>query len=609
MIRPRTGFILALACAMAPASLNAASVPQPLNDTTVDVGLTRDTAGLMDMARRVSSPGSPMYRQYLTVHQVAARFGARPSTVRRVRARLAKAGFGPARLDVTRGFLTVDVPPTRMKELNRVATTLGPLVTGVARSRYAPRPAGDVVTAQTPTPGGWPSRTGTARGCTEGTSVPVPREATVQAQFPNSLAYVPNQFQTAFGFTPLHRQGIRGQGTHVAVVQFGAGYRPSDITAFATCFGLGTPRVRPVLVDIPVPNDPLLSGGTAEVALDIQSVITGAPEARVSVVEGSSNASNAEVLSTALDARKMGGLPDVISSSWGMCEYFVQLSGQTGAPGSEGRRLVDWVSAAAAASGVTMLTAVGDTGAQSCAHNVGPVPVSQPDLLARVAGNWTGWPASSPWITGVGGTDMVLRRDNSLRRQWVWNDRTTIGMLPMVQTVIDGVTMTVFPAAGGSGGPSRYYSMPWYQSSAGLPGARRATPDVSMFAARSLALYCSAHVPGTTGLDGPGCPPPLRGDGWFSVAGTSFASPLLAGGVALANQVGRRAGTGRVGFLNPLLYDSGTTGSGAILDVVLGNNDVLATRQCCWASAGYDMASGLGTVNIAGLAARGRRAG
>lgn len=605
---PRARVIAAAACAGAllslPAMAAAASPQQSPPDATADVGVARDTAGLQAFARSVSTPGSPDYREYLTIPQVAARFGASPAAVRAVRARLAKAGYRNARLDVTRGFLTVDVPAQGAQELRRVAGSLGALVTGVELSTRPPTPNG---IANTPTPGGWPSRTGTAAGCAEGTSIPVPRDAPQQAQYPNSLAYVPNQFQTAFGFAPLHRQGIRGQGSHVAVLQFGAGYKPSDITAFARCFGLGTPDVRTVLGDIPVPNDPALSSGTAEATLDIQSVITGAPDARVSVVEGSANASTAELFSLALDARRMGGLPDAISSSYGICEFLVQVSQAPGTPGSGSRVLADWVAAAAAASGVSLTVATGDSGAQSCAHDVSAIPVAQPDLLAQVATNWTGYPASSPWITGVGGTDMVLRRNNTLRRQWAWNDRTTIGLLPMAPGVVNGTPVTVFPAGGGTGGPSQFYPMPWYQAGVGIPGARRKTPDVSMFAARSLALYCSARAPQSTGLDGPGCPPPIVGDGWFSVAGTSFASPLLAGGIALANQVGRRAGTGRLGFLNPLLYIAGAVGAPAVRDVTLGNNDVLDTRQCCWAAPGYDMATGLGTVDIAGLAALGRR--
>lgn len=607
---PRTSVIAVAACAGALVALPALAVAgapqQSPPDATADVGVARDTAGLQAYARRVSTPGNAQYRDYLTVAQVAARFGARPSAVRAVRARLARAGFTGARLDVTRGFLTVPVPPQRAQELQRAAASLGPLVTGVEMSARAPVPRG---IANTPTPGGWPTRTGTARGCAEGTSIPAPRAAAQQAQYPNSLAYVPNQFQTAFGFAPLHRQGIRGQGSHVAVLQFGAGYLASDITAFATCFGLGAPDVRTVLADIPVANDPALSPGTAEATLDIQSVLTGAPDARVSVVEGSANASTAELFSLALDARKMGGLPDAISSSYGYCEFLVQVSQEPGTPGSGSRVLADWVTAAAAASGVSVLAAAGDSGAQSCAHDVNGIPVTQPDLLAQVTTNWTGYPASSPWVTGVGGTDMVLRRDNTLRRQWAWNDRTTIGFPPMAPGTENGVAVTTFPAGGGTGGPSLFYAMPWYQAQVGIPGARRKTPDVSMFAARSLALYCSARAPQSTGLDGPGCPAPLVGAGWFSVAGTSFASPLLAGGVALANQVGRRASTGRLGFLNPLLYAAGAVGAPAITDVTLGNNDVLDTRQCCWASPGYDMATGLGTVDIAGLAAVGRRAG
>jgi len=50
----------------------------PPGDGTADVGIARDTAGLQAFARGVSTPGSPSYREYLSIPQVAARFGARP---------------------------------------------------------------------------------------------------------------------------------------------------------------------------------------------------------------------------------------------------------------------------------------------------------------------------------------------------------------------------------------------------------------------------------------------------------------------------------------------------------------------------------------------------
>ncbi|MBM3634752.1 MAG: hypothetical protein FJW99_05610 [Actinobacteria bacterium] len=125
--------------------------PMSRTPSSVVAAAAAGAAALQAFARGVSTPGSPRYREYLIIPQVAARFGARPAAVRAVRARLAEAGFGRPRLDVTRGFLTVDVPAQRAQELQRAASDLGPLVTGVETSTRRPRPRG---IANTPTPGG-----------------------------------------------------------------------------------------------------------------------------------------------------------------------------------------------------------------------------------------------------------------------------------------------------------------------------------------------------------------------------------------------------------------------------------------------------------------------
>jgi hypothetical protein len=95
--------------------------------------------------------------------------------------------------------------------------------------------------------------------------------------------------------------------------------------------------------------------------------------------------------------------------------------------------------------------------------------------------------------------------------------------------------------------------------------------------------------------------------GWLFIGGTSAGTPLLAGGVALADQALRRAGRSGIGFANPLLYAVAHSASAtsAFTDVTVGFNDLFATRGdplgCCSAAVGYDDASGIGQVNVAAL--------
>jgi subtilase family serine protease len=93
------------------------------------------------------------------------------------------------------------------------------------------------------------------------------------------------------------------------------------------------------------------------------------------------------------------------------------------------------------------------------------------------------------------------------------------------------------------------------------------------------------------------------GPGWYEVCGTSEAAPIFAGIIALADQV---AGKG-LGAINARLYRlAGQPGSG-IVDVTSGNNTVSfagpgGTRITVTgfnASKGYDLASGVGTIDAA----------
>lgn len=304
----------------------------------------------------------------------------------------------------------------------------------------------------------------------------------------------------------------------------------------------------------------------------------------------------AEIFSVSLDARRMRGVPDVISSSYGVCEPLAQSgSEQPFISGSQTRRLTDWVLATAAGAGVSVVVAAGDSGAQSCAHNVGSLPGDASGLgpLTQVTTNYVEYPSSSPWITGVGGTTMTLTRANRIRSQKPWNDRTTIGTNPIqLTTAPGGQPLIVFGAGGGSGGSSQLYGTPAYQAGAGITSNRRLVPDVSMYASWGIPLVCSVFDPATGA--GP-CPPTSASWPYLSVAGTSFAAPLLAGGIALANQRVAQAGQPPVGFINPLLY---ARAASALNDVTTGDNDVFNTGRCCFAGPGFDQATGLGTVDV-----------
>jgi subtilase family serine protease len=188
----------------------------------------------------------------------------------------------------------------------------------------------------------------------------------------------------------------------------------------------------------------------------------------------------------------------------------------------------------------------------------------------------TQWPASDPLVTAVGGTQLHLNA-TGLRTapDNVWND-----------TLNPNVTEVPSPAAAGSG-LSNLFPRPAYQRRLrAIIGNHRAYPDVSMSAARSGGVLIFLSAPG----------PPAA---WYHIGGTSEASPLFAGVVAIADQ----AVDHRLGLLNPRLYALGTK-SGGIIDITQGGNTVSFKQHGSkhtvpgWnAGTGYDISSGLGTVD------------
>jgi subtilase family serine protease len=177
----------------------------------------------------------------------------------------------------------------------------------------------------------------------------------------------------------------------------------------------------------------------------------------------------------------------------------------------------------------------------------------------------------------VGGTQLHLDASGARTApDNVWNDTSLRGQ----------------PAAGG-GGVSSVFTRPAYQSTAaGAVGTQRGIPDVSM----SAAVYGAVLV--YTSFAG-------QFTGWEPIGGTSEATPLFAGIVAIANQV---AGHG-LGQINPTLYKL-KTGSSGLTDITQGNNTVSFSQggksytvSGYSAAAGYDLASGLGTPNAPALVA------
>jgi kumamolisin len=549
--------------------------------------------GLGDFVRSVSDPQSPEYGDYLTVEQIADRFGAKKSAKKATMQWLREHG-AHGKLSPTGTYVTAKVPvavaATALPVIGASASSTGAL----AAARRVPASLRGAVTsieAVGTKPGAFHTgakptqpkglgketglggssvllNTGTPEGCDAGREFHYPVEGLDKLN-----GFTPNEYLDAYGHTALHEEGFKGQGKSIAVVEID-GVKRSDVEAFAKCFGLPKPNLHIRPVAIPKPLAP-----GEETTLDVEVLTAAAPKLKnLYVYEGGSSELGILVsVGAALGSK--GQHPDAISISLGACE--AGMVGQLAY-----RDALQEVFAVAAGSGISVLVAAGDTGSSSSRVDLETGTTALPLVSASD-------PATSPYVTAVGGTNLQLTEKNKIEEEIVWND------LPI-------------SFGGGSGGSSILSKRPWYQQGI-LSGAGtgRMVPDVAGLADElpGYTIYCTAAE----------CRNPILPDGGFqTIGGTSAATPLFAGGVILADGYADAHNVPPLGFLNPLVYEvgreekAGKGGGKVLFDVTHGNDDLGVALPadagggsplgCCSARVGYDMASGWGSLNMPNLA-------
>jgi kumamolisin len=524
--------------------------------------LAADDTGLQRFALAAGSPGSPDYAHYESIARLARRFGASQLTRARVWRYLRGAGATHVRIDATGLFadatMTVGAAQRAFgTELARFRARDGALfiapsdASAAEVAGHVPAPlrglATGVVGLDTT-----PITSSVAVPVRQDSGVVAPSSVLLYSGTPSGCAgaealqsYTPNQYLTAYDYEPLHDAGVEGQGERVAVIAT-EGFNTGDIDAFANCFGLGVPPLDTQLVGIshsPAPG--------SETTLDLEMLDAAAPRLKDLDVYEASDDFASTLRAMAAPLQNASREPQIVSMSVGICEALL--------PSGPVRAAAEAAFAEASAAGITYLASSGDLGSDACAN--GQLGVD--------------YPASSPWVTGVGGTSFELDSANQLTEQLVWNEG----------------------GLAGGGGLSRLFTRPAYQDGVD-PGDGRAVPDVSMLADTfpGYAIYCTAQARG--------CNP---SNPWESFGGTSAAAPLLAGGFALVDQELHASGREPLGLANPLLYALGVSSArGAVFDdVTSGSNDIEpggVPLGCCSAGVGYDDASGWGSVNITSFA-------
>jgi hypothetical protein len=439
-------------------------------------------------------------------------------------------------------------------------------------------------------------------------------------------AVTPGDLAAIYDLTPLYKANLNGAGQTIAIVSR-SDINPSDVAQFQKIFGL--PANAPQVIDNGIAPGVDPSGDGAESTLDTEWAVAVATGAKIVLVPSvSTTTTDGVVLSASYIVDQ--DLGQIVNVSFSNCEPNL---------GTAGNAFFSNLWQQAAAQGMSVFVAAGDSGAEACAPTgiVGPGD----DFIDAVNGV-----ASTPFDTAVGGTEFdETVNGGSASTYWsttngsnlasalgyipemVWNDDTSTGVLIVL---------------GAGGGISTIYPIsPWQRlnvtglqvlSTYSLPGQSgvtpRGIPDVSLEASpvNDPFLFCFTSPLTPT-------PPDCQlengtlGANTFQNAGggTSFSSPIFAGLMAIINQKTQSdnpssSADGRQGLANYVLYplataeDFSSCNSSArtnpktpalaacvFNDITIGNNDVPDLTDYYSATIGFDLASGLGSVDANNL--------
>lgn len=375
-------------------------------------------------------------------------------------------------------------------------------------------------------------------------------------------ALTPTTIRTAYNFT--YQSGVEdGTGQTIVIVDaYGSPTIQSDLAIFdRTVANLPDPPSFRVVYSGGTPsinlNNATQLGWAEETTLDVEWAHAAAPGANIVLVVANNDQGNTI---QAAQQYAIGIAPQsVLSLSFGVQEAAIN-SGANNTQLAAAHAI--YQQAASAASNVTVIASAGDFG------STGGFTFANPQ-----------YPASDPYVLGVGGTNLTLFNNGKYRNEAAWND---------------GIGCT--SPCGATGGAASSIWTPFDNEAAVTnDAAHRRVADVAYDAADSaVVVYIGFSAPGVT-------------PGLYAIGGTSVGPPAYAGIVAIANQLRRSLSPSKaaLGYVNPQLYQlyaaQQASKAPPFHDVTGGSNIFFSGITCCSAGGGYDMPTGLGSPNVNNL--------
>jgi subtilase family serine protease len=517
------------------------------------------------LATSISTPGSAEYRQFLSPAQFRQQFAPAQAAVSAVQKWLRDSGFtidytptnnhyvaaegtvsqanqtfGVTLSNYSVQGLTLSAPD----QLLSVPSTLAPTVAGVVglddsaalvHYDHVDAPPSPAFVNAPPCSTYWAEKSTATTPGADGTAIPT-AFGSFQPWAP--CGYTPSQLQGGYGVASAIAGGNNGAGQTVAIIDaYASPTILADANQYSSLHGLPLlsgnqfhQMVAPGTFRRPQNRAQDPQGWYGEETLDVEAVHSMAPGADILYVGAPNNYAD---LDAALNHVVDSHLATLVTNSYG-------FSTEALPPGyikPYNDTLIQ-----AAATGIGVYFSSGDSGDETFGV---PGATPTPD-----------WPASSPWVTAVGGSSLAVGATNNYLFETGWQTGSS--------RLVGGAWSPAPPGAytgGAGGGTSRLFPQPAYQAGV-VPAsmsrtyggaAMRVVPDIAAVGDPNTGMLVGQTQ---TFLDG------TARYSEFRIGGTSLSSPLTAGLMALVQQ---RAGH-PLGFMNPTIYAH--AGSAAYHDVV-----------------------------------------
>ena len=340
------------------------------------------------------------------------------------------------------------------------------------------------------------------------------------------FAYTPNIISRAYNFTWALSHGINGSGITIGIIDaYGNPNIRYDLKAFDAVNGLPNPNLT-IVYPISRPGS-YNSTWAMETSTDVEWAHALAPEAKIVLLVA--NSAYTSDLQDVVSYAVSNHVANVLSLSWGTPESSLPINSEL---------TYSNVYSQAASIGMTILAASGDYGAYSGGSTL-----------------TVDFPASDPYVTGVGGTS--LYSFNSEFHQSGWGG------------IVNGQSY------GSGGGFSSLFGTPYWQSVKGYDNTMRGVPDVALDANKYTGVYV------------------ISSGGQYIVGGTSVSTPIWADVVALIEQ---HTGV-HLSSINPLLYQIARTNlyNSSFTQILTGTNGYYSNTPY------WNPVTGLGTPKVSML--------